>query len=156
MCGQNKMQGESESIAQAEGWEDVVFRAMGAYDSLARHIIMEDRGPFTKSQIDVLMILGIFGTLNMTQVSECLAASKEQASRAVAPLVERGLVKRERNSERYRVVDVSLTEAGKRFLEDERRRHAERLRERLSSVSTEDREKLVRASKAALEVLVRL
>lgn len=133
----------------------VIF-AMGAYDNLGRHLVMENRGELTKSQVDVLMGLKLFGKMSMTQISEHLAVSKEQASRAVGPLVEQGLVRRERSSEHYRIIEISLTDEGNRKVEDAQLSLYNRLVERLEPLSEEERELLVDSSCRALEVLVKL
>ena len=129
---------------------------MGAYENFGRRLIMERRGALTKSQVDILLGLGLFGKLSMTQISEHLAVSKEQASRAVAPLVDRGLVYRERNSENYRIIEIFLADKGKRFVKDVQQHLSQRLNECLKTLSEEDRAQLIEASCRARDVLVKL
>lgn len=136
--------------------EEAVLVAMGAYDNFARRIVMSNRGSLTKSQADVVMGLALFGKMSMTQVSEHLAASKEQATRAVAPLVERGFVKRTRNEQNYRIIEVSLTKEGMRQFEASRALLIEGIRNRLSRLSEEDRIELMKASRAAESILRKL
>ena len=133
--------------------EDAIFRAMGAYDNLGRHIIMGNRGALTKSQADVLMGLLVFGTMNMTRMSEHLAVSKEQASRAVAPLVEKGYVQRKRNPDNFRAIDISLTEKGMQHITESQQHANQAMREKLSCLSDEDRATLLEASRTAEEIL---
>ena len=136
--------------------EITIIHAMGAYENLGRRLIMEKRGTLTKSQVDILLGLDLFGKLNMTQISEHLAASKEQASRAVAPLVDRGLVCRERNSENYRIIEIFLADKGKRFVKDVQQHLSQRLDECLKGLSEKDRAQLIEASCRACDVLVKL
>ena len=57
------------------------------------------------------------GILNMTETSEFISSSKEQSTRAVAPLVEKGLVKRFELENNRKCVYIELTESGKAFME---------------------------------------
>ena len=136
--------------------EMAIVHAMGAYDNLGKHLVMANRGRFTKSQVDVMMGLDLFGKMGMTQISEHLAVSKEQASRAVAPLVEQGLVRRERSAEQHRMIRVSLTEEGRRSVAAAHQALLSRLLERLAELSPSEREQLIDASRKALSVLFKL
>lgn len=136
--------------------EMAIIHAMGAYDNLGKHLVMENRGRLTKSQVDVMMGLDLFGKMSMTQISEHLAVSKEQASRAVAPLVEQGLVRRERSAEQHRMIQVSLTEEGRRNVAAAHQTLLSRLLERLAELSPSEREQLIDASRKALSVLFKL
>ncbi len=142
--------------AQDERPEISIIHAMEAYDNLGRHLVMENRGELTKSQVDVLMGLEVFGKMSMTEVSDHLAVSKEQATRAVAPLVERGLVKRERSVEQYRMIQVSLTKQGQHSVAHVHQILLECLLKRLDELSPSDRMQLIEASRQALAVLFKL
>ena len=135
--------------------ETAVLEAVIAFDNLARSPIMEERSSLTKSQADALLGLAVIGKMNMTQISKHLAVSREQATRAVAPLVERGLVRKERDPNNRRVVEVSLTEAGRLELDRGRDLILQNLSEKLSALSDEDRDRLERASREVVDVLRR-
>ena len=136
--------------------EAAVFFAMGAYDNLARRSIMSNRRSLTKTQADIMVGLTIYGTMNMTQLSEHAAVSKEQATRAVAPLVERGLVRRERNPHSRRTVDITLTPEGERYLAESQNALIESIKSRLSALPEDDREKLIEASHTVAHILGKL
>lgn len=92
----------------------------------------------------------------MSQMSEHLAVSREQTSRAVGPLVERGMVERARNPNQRRQVEIFLSEAGCR---DVVRRNAlvlEDIRACVAGLSDEDRLALVEASRVAEGVMRKL
>ena len=55
--------------------------------------------PLTKTQILILFALSGGRSLNMSQLSSYLASSKEQATRAVSPLVKEEYVTRFRSDE---------------------------------------------------------
>lgn len=130
--------------------------ALPAYENFARGIMMKRRGGLTKTQMDVLVGLRYAGKMNMSQVADHAAVSKEQASRAVAPLVQRGLVSRSRSARQYRAVEVSLTDEGQKLLEDTRAEIDREIGERLSPLSQEDRDRLMEASLTAVEILRKL
>lgn len=133
--------------------EDVLFKAMSALDNLLRSSMMKNRDVLTKTQVDVVLGLSAMGPMNMTQISECIAASREQATRAVAPLVERGLLAKARNPENRRMVEVSLTERGRCVFEEGRGHAVEGLRERLAALSAPERERLFAACREVADVL---
>ncbi len=133
--------------------EDALFKAMSALDNLLRSSMMKNRDALTKTQVDVVLGLSTMGPMNMTQISEHIAASREQATRAVAPLVERGLLVKERNSENRRVVEVTLTEQGRRDFEAGREHALESLRKRLAALPASERERLLAACREVADVL---
>ncbi len=67
---------------------------------------------FTKTQFNILIILHSFGEHTMMQLSELIGISKEQATRAVAPLVDAGLVERYTLPSNRNHVYVRLSEEG--------------------------------------------
>ena len=136
-----------------EAPEEALFKAMSALDNLLRASMMKSRDALTKTQVDVVLGLSAMGPMNMTQVSEHIAASREQATRAVAPLVERGLLAKERNPENRRVVEVSLTERGRRFFEEGSALAVAGLRERLAVLPAPERERLFAACREVADVL---
>ena len=133
--------------------EAAVFFAMGAYDNLARRAVMGSRRDLTKTQADIMVGLTIYGTMNMTQISEHAAVSKEQATRAVAPLEKKGLVTRTRNPVHRRSVDVALTPEGERYLAKSQSAFIDAVKTRLEALSEEDRATLIEVSRTAASVL---
>lgn len=130
-----------------------IIAARDAFDDFCKRSLMNHRDDLTKSQVDVLIGLKFAGKMSMTQVSEHLAVSKEQATRATAPLVQRGFVKRERCKDNYRVVEVSLTDEGEQRLADGLAIVLREINGNLRSISDEDRAQLVEASRTAVEIL---
>lgn len=72
----------------------------------------------TKSQLMILTALHRRKELTMSQVADCISSSKEQATRAVSPLVEAGYVARTEDSGNRTHICVHLTEAGRTVLEN--------------------------------------
>lgn len=133
-----------------------LMAALSAYGDFMRGFLMKKRRGLTKTQVDAMVSLSFTGKAGMSELAGRLGVSKEQATRTVAPLVERGLVCRARDPERYRVVEVSLTERGRALLLDIRAQIDAEVGERLSSLSDEDQARLLEASRTAAAILRKL
>lgn len=94
----------------------------------------------TKTQILILFALSGGRSLNMSQLSSYLASSKEQATRAVSPLVKNEYVIRFRSEENRKMVYVKLTDKGNDLILKEKTMVKEYLSKRFDSLSEEDRE----------------
>ena len=92
----------------------------------------------TKTQILILFALSGGRSLNMSQLSSYLASSKEQATRAVSPLVKDEYVTRFRSDENRKMVYV--TEKGNQLILQEKALVKEYLSKRFESLSKEDQE----------------
>ena len=93
----------------------------------------------TKTQILILFALSGGRSLNMSQLSSYLASSKEQATRAVSPLVKDEYVTRFRSDENRKIY-VKLTEKGNQLILQEKALVKEYLSKRFESLSKEDQE----------------
>lgn len=94
----------------------------------------------TKTQILILFALSGGRSLNMSQLSSYLASSKEQATRAVSPLVKDEYVTRFRSDENRKMVYVKLTEKGNQLILQEKALVKEYLSKRFESLSKEGQE----------------
>ena len=94
----------------------------------------------TKTQILILFALSGGRSLNMSQLSSYLASSKEQATRAVSPLVKQEYVIRFRSDENRKMVYVKLTEKGNDLILKEKALVKDYLAKRFESLSKEDQE----------------
>ncbi|MCH4184491.1 MAG: MarR family transcriptional regulator [Eggerthellaceae bacterium] len=132
---------------------DDIIEASVCFDGLARGLALIDRSTLSKTQILVMMAVNTMGPMSMTQTSERLAVSKEHVTRAVAPLVELGYVEKNRNAENYKVVDISLTDAGKERLAQQQTKTFEALSERLASLNAEETAELARLSHDSVKLI---
>ncbi|MCR5088673.1 MAG: MarR family winged helix-turn-helix transcriptional regulator [Oscillospiraceae bacterium] len=82
---------------------------------------------FTKTQFNILIVLHYCGERTMMQVSELIGSSKEQTTRALAPLADEGLVERYISPSNRSHVHVRLTEEGETCIRALLRRCTERL-----------------------------
>ena len=120
-----------------------MLRALPLMHRLLRLIFVGERERFTKTQFYILITLYHQSPLTMTQIGEHIGASKEQATRAVAPLADEGLVRREVSPKNRTRVYVSLTEAGCALVQDLIARCSEKLEARMNErLTAEEREAL--------------
>lgn len=111
---------------------------------------------FTKTQILILFALSGGRSLNMSQLSSYLASSKEQATRAVSPLVKDGYVERFRSDENRKMVYVKLTEQGIDLILKEKALVKEYLSKRFESLSKEDQESFHQSLSNILAILKKM
>lgn len=99
----------------------------------------------TRTQQIVLLSLSLCGQLNMSQLASRINTSNEQATRAVAQLVEMGFVERKHQPDNRRVVNISLTPEAEVFLGKMKADIHDELVKRFSNVPDEDMDKLYEA-----------
>lgn len=111
----------------------------------------------TKTQFLILAALYHSGTLNMTKISEYISSSKEQATRAVSPLADRGLINRVEHPDNRKHVYLELTEAGKELVVMLRREMREKIKSRVNSaLSPEEKEALLSSAETLTTILTKL
>ena len=110
--------------------------------------------PYSKSQMTIFTVLSIRGELTMKEVAGYLSSSKQQATRAIAPLVDAGLIDRFTDPSNRVHVYVRLTEMGKSHLANLRKLVACTANTRLGeSVSPEEVEELNHLLLRSIEIL---
>jgi DNA-binding MarR family transcriptional regulator len=137
----------------------VTFETADRLHSAAIHLLrrlrMRDResgvGPAQLSALSVLVLGG--GPRSLGELAEAEHVRPPTMSRIVAGLVGAGLVRRAKTEDGRRV-RLEATAKGTRILQEGRRRRVESLAQALSSLSSEDREKL-RVSIDHLEKVIR-
>ena len=73
----------------------------------------------TRTQQIIMLSLCIEGTLTMSQLASKINTSNEQATRAVAQLVDKGFVIRMQNPDNRRVINIRLTDEAMRFMDED-------------------------------------
>lgn len=126
--------------------EATIFRSCMSHEEILRRMMALTPCDFTRTEINVMTTLLVNGALAMTPLSECIAVSNEQASRAVRSLAERGYVERTRGEKDQRVIVAQLTEKGVGFLEGFMKRAFSALDELLAPLSEEERDEFVQLS----------
>ncbi len=115
-----------------------LLQAMTLLQSVVLSCIDRKYFPFTKTQLVIFIALDTEGEMTMKRVSQCIASSREQATRAVAPLADAGYVERRTDASNRTRVYVRLTQAGHQLLEQTLSVLTERLSERLNRSLGED------------------
>ena len=135
-----------------------MLRSLPLMHRLLRLIFTGERERFTKTQFYILITLFVRPSLSMTQICEHIGASKEQATRAVAPLADDGLVQREVSPQNRTKVYVSLTPEGRALVQELITRCGDKLNERMDERLTPDEREALRMhlteSAALLEKVV--
>lgn len=130
-----------------------IFRSCVAHEELLRRVMAMAPCDLTRTEMSIVVTLNAVGPLAMTPLSQCIAVSKEQASRAVKPLVARGYVERRHSEENRRIVVVQLTDEGTAFLDGLMERALSSLEELIEPLSDEERSRLVGCSDESGELI---
>ena len=72
-----------------------------------------EKYPYTKSQLILIIALLHKDSLTMKEAASYISSSKEQATRAVAPLVDKGLMERYTDPANRSYVHIQLTDTGR-------------------------------------------
>ncbi len=111
----------------------------------------------TKTQLIIMLSLAHFGTLRMSQIADFISSSKEQATRAVAPLAEEGYVCRSNDPENRTYIEIRLTQAGRAFMDQWHCSLLDQLNSRLDRDITDgERDELRQASMSIVRILSKL
>lgn len=110
----------------------------------------------TKTQLFILFALSGRQSLNMSQIATYIASSKEQATRAVAPLVTEGYVSRYHNEENRKRVFIRLTKKGESLIQTEKELVKLRLEDQFNQLSSEDRLAFQKSLSETLSILKKL
>ena len=134
---------------------EALVGATMAYNLLAKRTIFAARGGLTKEQTLVVNSLGQSGPIWMSELSGRLAIPKEQASRAVSALEERGLVARSPVEGNRRAVAVSLTDAGHAFLDKSHTEIDLLFEDNLAKLTEDEIAELSQAAETSARLLVK-
>ena len=107
----------------------------------------------TKTQLLIVTALSYHESFHMSQLASYLSFSKEQATRAAAPLVEAGLVERFEQPENRTRVFLRLSADGRALADELLAQFSEQLKSKVSASLSEPEQAELRA---AAETLVRL
>jgi DNA-binding MarR family transcriptional regulator len=107
----------------------------------------------TRTQLFILFALMGKKSLNMSQISTYIASSHEQATRAVAPLAESGLVERFSDESNRKLVLIRLTDAGWEFIKSEKELLKKNFIHHFDTLSEQDVQNLKNSLALTLEIL---
>jgi len=110
----------------------------------------------TKTQFYILLTAYCNNDLSMSEIASAIASSKEQTTRAVAPLEEAGFLKRHHDKENRRVVRVELTDKGLEMIGHIRQNMIDIMKERMNFLTEEEARRFDEAADFVLEVLLKM
>jgi len=112
---------------------------------------------YTKTQLTIFAALTLRESLTMSQVSGYISSSKEQATRAVAPLVDEGLVERFVDPENRTKIHIRLTEKGMAYVGQSNQRFVKNLHRTMKEkITSEEMLELKQCVKTMLRILSKL
>lgn len=92
----------------------------------------------TRTQQIILLALSLNKTLTMSQLAEKINTSNEQATRAVAQLVEMDFVERKQDTKNRRIINISLTDKAMNFLENTKNNIMDELLKKFERISDDE------------------
>lgn len=111
---------------------------------------------FTKTQLSILFALTVETPLTMSKLANYIVSSKEQATRAVAPLVRQGYLERIRDESNRKLVLVRLTSDGAEIMKSKQQELSAVMAEKISQLSKEDQKEFFQAIDTTLRILKKL
>lgn len=110
-------------------------------------------GELTGTQRLVLLTSAVSGKMTMSQLSKSIVCSKEQATRAVAPLVQQGYLQRSYDPENRTRVYIQLTEYGRIQIHQQLEFCTASLQTRFSVLDEDQQHRLIEAFTTVYEFL---
>lgn len=107
----------------------------------------------TRTQQIILLALNAEEKLTMSQLAAKINTSNEQATRAVAQLVDKDFVERLQDSGNRRVINIRLTEKAREFIKKTKDEILGELLDQFNDVSDEDMESFHTAIEQIIRVL---
>ncbi|MDO4944470.1 MAG: MarR family transcriptional regulator [Ruminococcus sp.] len=107
----------------------------------------------TRTQQIIMLSLSVCGTLTMSQLASKINTSNEQATRAVAQLVDRGFIVRMQNPKNRRVINIKLTEEAQVFFNKMINEILDDLISKFADISDEEMERLSHSLEQVSSVL---
>jgi DNA-binding MarR family transcriptional regulator len=119
---------------------------------LARMLRQQDEGALTPTMRATLGTIGREGPITLGELAGIEQVAPPTITKVVSKLEDAGLVAREVDGADRRIVRVSTSTAGRRWLDEDRKRRRDWLTERVRNLSADDQ----RALAAAVDVIERL
>ena len=110
----------------------------------------------TKTQQIIMLSLSVCGVLTMSQLASKINTSNEQATRAVAQLVEKGFIVRMQNPLNRRVINIKLTPEAEKFMKKTQSEIRDDMLKRFECISDEEMEKFYESLNTVSDVLMKV
>ena len=110
----------------------------------------------TKTQLKAILIIANEQTMSMSELADRMCISREQATRFINPLADRGLIHREIHPGNRRQIDIRLSIQGITCLEDMKATYSELLFSSLDRLEPEELQKFLDAVDVVIHTLGKL
>ena len=110
----------------------------------------------TKTQLKALLIIANGQTMTMSELADRMCISREQATRVINPLADRGLIHREIHPSNRRQIDIRLSEHGVACLENMKTTYSELLFSSLDRLEPKELQKFLDAVDVVVHTLGKL
>jgi len=105
---------------------------------------------------EIMRVLKDEGTLHPAKIGEKLFVAKAQMTHLIDKLVELGFVKREMCSDDRRTINITLTDKGRKVLEEQDNLVINAMQENMSSLANEELEDLSKSLRKLRDILIKL
>lgn len=133
-----------------ENLMDCMLKLLPSYNHCFKNFSYLRSMDLTKTHLKILIILKQHGKMTMSELADFLSASREQTTRAVAPLAAKGFINRTVSEENRRNLNVDLTESGNQFLCTLRKKYMERFITKFEKLSEGEMYKFI----SSLDIIV--
>ncbi len=129
---------------------DLVTKELSGLLPLLKQKLIKPSEQIVKSKITMMQFHAMSALeekrdLTMTELSRNLLTSKQQMTPMIDKLVDHGFVERKNNEVDRRVVKITLSPSGKKFLEKQKMKMTDMLKNKIQSLSDEDLNSLYKA-----------
>lgn len=132
-------------MARTTSIPEVADRLGLAATRLARLLRQQGEGALTPTMRATLGTIGRDGPLTLGELAGIEQVAPPTITKVVTKLEDAGLVTRQVDADDRRIVRVSTSTAGRRWLDDDRRRRTDWLTERVRDLDAEDQRRLAEA-----------
>jgi DNA-binding MarR family transcriptional regulator len=127
---------------KAENLELVISNLFSIFPLFQKKFMKPDQclaqGDLSHSHFQIIFILNEFGILPVSEIGKKLMISPPNMTPLIDKLISEGLVKRLPSEEDRRIININLTDNGRKILVDHQKTMMNHLKDRLSSLSDED------------------
>lgn len=133
--------------------ENMVDNIFSIYPILYKNLMKKTHAcmniNMSNSHYQIIFVLNRLGELSVTEISKKVCISKPQMTVLIDKLIIDGLVERKPSDVDRRVINISLTEKGKEFVEQYKLEAKNNMKNKLRSLSEED----LKSLSSALDVV---
>ena len=142
-----------------DSYDAMAQRIIDVFGAIYRNLIRDEDDNVsvnTNSQSALLSVLLRNGPTRMSDIGKLLKVSKPNITFLVDKLEEQNLISRENDKEDRRVINICLTEKGRKTIEDSKATLHRKIIGKLSLLSGEDLQTLQKSLKTSFDILEKM